>query len=276
MCPYSERDKSARTNVMDDDLYRQILDEISGLGTVRIVRLMLQNEPLLDRKLPDRARLAREILGPGVEITTVTNGSSLTASTIDALADCGLDRVSVSIDSIEEETFRKIRQGLSFPRVMENTLALIERMGHRRVGVSFLRQPENEGEEGAFARYWRGRRVRVKFGRPTNRAGLLQSFESVRQRPDLWMRLVYPVLNRFVPACPLPFYTMCVLWDGRVITCVNDWGPRDTVGDLATQTLEQVWRGEKINHYRHLLRTRRCRESLVCAGCSQAEGYWNT
>jgi radical SAM family protein/iron-sulfur cluster protein len=275
MCPYSSRDKAVQTNVMDDDLFRRILNEISRFDTVKIVRLMLQNEPLLDRKLPSRARIAREVLGPSVQITTVTNGTPLTTVMIDALADSGIDRVSVSIDAIQEDTYRKIRQGLNFQRVLENTLALIERLGPRRVGVSFLRQPENEGEEGAFARYWRRHGVRLKFGRPTNRAGVLESFESVRQSPDLWMKLVYPALNQFVPACPLPFYTACILWDGKPITCANDWGPRDTVGDLSTETLEQVWYGEKMNHYRHLLRTRRAQESLVCAGCSQAENYWN-
>jgi radical SAM protein with 4Fe4S-binding SPASM domain len=274
MCPYSAESK-APTHVMDDDLYRRILDETRQFGTVTILRLMLQNEPLLDRKLPERVRLAREVLNPSVRIQTVTNGTPLTTVMIDALADSGIDRVNVSIDAIHERTYHTIRRGLRFDRVMKNTQALIERMGSRRVGVSFLRQPENSGEERAFARYWGRYGIRIRFRRPTNRAGLLESYESVRKPPDLWMKLAHPLLNRIVPACPLPFYTLCVLWDGKVITCANDWGPRDTVGDLSTETLEQIWNGDKMNHYRHLLRTRRAEESLVCAGCSQSTGYWN-
>jgi MoaA/NifB/PqqE/SkfB family radical SAM enzyme len=268
--------KTPPVNVMDDSLYRQILDESNRFGTVRRVRLMLQNEPLFDHKLPDRARLARKLLGRSVRILAVTNGAPLTTAMIDELADSGIDLVSVSIDAACEDTYSRIHHGLSFQHAVQNTLALIERLGPRRVGVKFLLQRENEGEQDAFASYWLNQGVSIKFARPVNHADPLDSNESIgKQRPDFATKLLYSALNRFTPACPLPFYATCVLWDGRVITCCNDWGPRDTAGDLSTQTLEQVWRGERMKHYRHPLRTHRTQEGLVCAGCSLAERFWN-
>jgi hypothetical protein len=183
--------------------------------------------------------------------------------------------VSVSIDSIREDTFARIRQGLDLHRVLGNTLSLIQRLGPRRVGVKFLRQRENEGQEEEFAAYWRSYGITVSFTEPCNRAGCLESYESIKKlRPDAWKRFIHPILNRCIPACPLPFSELDVLWDGRVILCCNDWGPHDIVGDLSAQTLEEVWNGEQINHYRHLLWTRRASESLVCAGCSQSDRYW--
>ena len=275
MCPNSSFTKTATANLMDDGLYLQILDELRRAGTVKAVVLMLQNEPLLDRKFRDRVRLARKTLDRGVRIVTVTNGAPLTAAMIDDLAASGIDHVTVSIDAIREDTYVKIRRGLNFQRVMGNALCLIGRMGPRRVSVKFLRQRENEEEENAFASYWRRHGVKVIFADPTNRAGWLDSYESIKKRrPDSWKKLVYPVLNRMIPACPIPFTSAAVLWDGRVITCCNDWGPRDTLGDLSRQTLKQVWDGEKLNHYRHLLWTHRAGESLVCAGCSQSDRYW--
>lgn len=275
MCPYSSSIKTAPANLMDDGLYRHILDEFRRPDTVKSVILMLQNEPLLDRKLPDRVRLARELFGRRVRIVTVTNGTPLTTAMTGDLVASGIDRVTVSIDAIREDTYARIRPGLDFQRVVGNTLSLIGRLGPRRVCVKFLRQRENEGEESAFAGYWRRHGVSVIFSEPTNRAGWLESYERVRKRrPDAWKKLVYPALNRLVPACPLPFTSATVLWDGRVITCCHDWGPRDTVGDLSRQTLKEAWDGEKINHYRHLLWTHRAGESLVCANCSLSDRYW--
>jgi MoaA/NifB/PqqE/SkfB family radical SAM enzyme len=260
---------------MDDGLYRKIIEELRRIGSLRSLLLMLQNEPLLDRKFPERVRLARETFGPGVRIASVTNGAPLTMAMIRALESSGIDCVDVSIDAVNEDTYGRIRRGLNFHRVVENTLSLIEHLGSSRVKVRFLRQQENEGEEDAFADYWRGHKVRVGFTEPTNRAGWLESYDSIRkQQPDSWKKLVYPVLNRLVPACPLPFASMCILWDGRVITCCHDWGPRDTVGDVSASALEQVWRGEKINHYRHLLWNHGAEESLVCAGCSLSDRFW--
>jgi MoaA/NifB/PqqE/SkfB family radical SAM enzyme len=277
MCPYSSLSKSASGNVMNDDLYSHIIGEVGRNEATKNIVLMLQNEPLLDRKLPDRVQLARKIIGPGARIMIVTNAEPLTTAMIDRLVASGIDHVSVSIDAIREETFGKIRQGLSFHRVVENTLALISRLGKQRVSVKFLRQRENEGEEYAFASYWKRAGVKVTFCELTNRAGTLESYERIKKRhPDLWKKLVHPVLNRLVPACPLPFTSLNILSDGRAITCSEDWGPRDTIGDLSRQTLQEVWNGEKINHYRHLLWTRRPAESLVCAGCALSDRYWRT
>jgi len=275
MCPYSSVDNSTRANLMDDGLFRHIIDEIRRTGNTRRICLMLQNEPLLDHKLPDRVRLAKELLSPSVQVRTVTNGTPLTPAMIEKLIASGIDSVSVSIDAFNEDTYNRIRQGLNFQRVMKNTLSLVERMGRRHVDVSFLRQRENEGEEDAFTGYWRRQGIRTRFTEPTNRAGTLDSHERVRKaRPALWKKLAHPLLNRLIPACHHPFTSMTILWDGRVITCCEDWEPRDTVGDLSKQSLKEVWNGEKINHYRHLLRNHQADASLVCADCSLSRRYW--
>lgn len=275
MCPYSSLSNSASGLVMGDDLYAHIINEVREAGSTKTLCLMLQNEPLLDRKLPDRVQFARKILGPDIRIMIVTNAEPLIPLVADRLSANGIDHVSVSIDAVSEKTFEQIRQGLSFHRVVNNTLELISSLGPNRVSVKFLRQRENEGEEFAFASYWEQRGVRVTFCELTNRAGTLENYERIKKRrPDLWKKLVHPALNRLIPACPLPFTSLNILSDGRVISCSEDWGPRDTIGDLSRQTLKEVWNGEKINHYRHLLWTHRTAESLVCAGCNLSERYW--
>lgn len=275
MCPYSQFAHAGPGNLMDDGLFLRILDEIRITSTVQNLCMMLQNEPLLDRKFSHRVRLARQRLHPGVRIMTVTNGAPLTPAMIEELRVSGIDNVVVSIDAIRGDTYARIRQGLDFERVMRNTHALIDSLGARRVSITFLRQRANEGEEHDFADYWRRLGVRVAFKEMTNRAGALDAYERVKkQRPDPWKQWVHPALNRLIPACPLPFSFLSVLWDGRVILCGEDWGPRDIVGDLSKQTLSQVWNGEKINHYRHLLWTHKAEESHVCAGCSQSERFW--
>jgi len=277
MCPYSSLAKTAEASPMDDALYLRILKELHQMGTVRDILLMLQNEPLLDRKFPDRIRIIRELFGRSVRAGTVTNGATLTSSTIDRLLASGIDYVSVSIDAIREDTFARIRQGLDYRHVVRNTLSLSKYLGLNRVSVRFLRQRENDGEEKAFAHYWESQGIRVVFMEPTNRAGLIQSFERItKPHARLWKKLIYPLLNRCVPACPFPFSRMSILSDGRVILCCNDWGPHDTVGDLSRQTLKEIWNGERFNHYRQLLWTQRVKESLVCSDCSLSGHYWKT
>ena len=87
-----------------------------GLG-VRKVRIT-GGEPLLRRDLPDLVAMLRRI--EGIEdLTLTTNGSAL-AKLAPALKAAGLDRVTVSLDSLHEEAFRAMND-VSVPvaRVLE-------------------------------------------------------------------------------------------------------------------------------------------------------------
>jgi cyclic pyranopterin phosphate synthase len=73
----------------------------AGLG-VRKVRLT-GGEPLLRRDLPVLVSMLSAV--PGIEDLTMTSNGSLLDRHADALAEAGLDRVTVSLDSLDEATF---------------------------------------------------------------------------------------------------------------------------------------------------------------------------
>src|SRR5581483_11157834 len=73
-------------------------------------------EPLVRR---DVERLLRMLSRHGAELTLTTNGALLAAKA-QALKDAGLDRVTVSLDSLDDETFRAMNDvDFSVDRVLE-------------------------------------------------------------------------------------------------------------------------------------------------------------
>ena len=88
----------------DDEVVRLIGVAVSRLG-VREVRFT-GGEPLVRRGLVDIVRRVRA-LSPTVEMSITTNALGL-ARTAPALADAGLDRVNVSLDSVRRRTFETI------------------------------------------------------------------------------------------------------------------------------------------------------------------------
>jgi GTP 3',8-cyclase len=78
-------------------------------GGVRKIRLT-GGEPLLRR---DLERLVGLLAAPGVDLTLTTNGSLLPQKAR-ALADAGLRRVTVSLDSLDDEQFRAMND-VDFP-----------------------------------------------------------------------------------------------------------------------------------------------------------------
>jgi cyclic pyranopterin phosphate synthase len=75
-------------------------------------------EPLLRREIEKLVSMLREAL-PQVELTLTTNGSALKARAR-ALREAGLDRLTVSLDSLDDATFRRMNDA-DFPvaRVLE-------------------------------------------------------------------------------------------------------------------------------------------------------------
>lgn len=281
MCPYSPAARSGPPNRMGAALYTRILEELRRAGTLRFLFIVLQNEPLMDRRLPDRIREARRVFGRELHIGTVTNGSLLTDARIDELVTAGLDRLTVSIDAYQEETFKKIRKGMDFGRVVQNTKSALKRRGDMELRVRMVTQRANRGEAGDFVRQWEALGAFVECKGMANRIGGVADFGELRMPTvetrriwvrDLVGRLERSVDRRLVPQCAMPFRSMSILWDGRVILCCNDWGPAQVMGNLSSQSLADVWNGEAMNHHRYLLWKHRGHQSHICAGCSKILG----
>ena len=277
MCPHSAVTKTGRANHMEKALYSRILDELGSAGTVRSFTPMLQNEPLMDRDIAERMREAREILGAGPELSLVTNGAFLTPERVDKLIDSNLNTVSVSIDAFHEKTYRSIRKGLDFSKVLENVHSLLKRKHRPRVITRFLKQKSNAGEREEFTKYWRARGADVLIHSVNNRAGTLDSFNQIKGDSSKGiMRPVHCLLNQLFPFCPQPFFALAVKWNGLVILCCHDWGSSIVVGDLSKQSLEEVWNSEVMNCCRDFLCTGLSGKIVCCSTCSYAKGQWNS
>lgn len=105
-------------------------DEIVRVATAAVrlgvTKLRLTGgEPLLDRNVPDLVRRLARL--EGVEDLALTTNGTLLAPNARALADAGLRRVTVSLDSLDEAVFRRMSGNRG---ELERVLAGIEAAGH--------------------------------------------------------------------------------------------------------------------------------------------------
>jgi MoaA/NifB/PqqE/SkfB family radical SAM enzyme len=150
MCPYTNSNKTGPANRMPVELYAHILHELSALNTVRYLFIMLQNEPLLDPELELKVKQARQALSPKTKLSVVTNGALLSPTRSRALLHSGVDQIAISIDAIEPETFKTIRPGLSFEKVNQNLLSLLNAKPRADVIARYVIQKANRGEREGF------------------------------------------------------------------------------------------------------------------------------
>jgi len=131
-----------------------------GLGTEKI--RLTGGEPLLRKDIERLVAMLREAL-PGVDLTLTTNGSALKAKAR-ALRAAGLDRVTVSLDSLDDATFRAMNDA-DFPvaKVLEGIDAA-EAAGLAPVKVNMVvRRGVNDHQVVDMARRFRGTGHVVRF-----------------------------------------------------------------------------------------------------------------
>jgi len=111
-------------------------------------------EPLLRHGLPQLVGMLAQV--EGIELALTTNGALL-PKYAGALADAGLRRVTVSLDSLDEETFQAINDA-EFPvaRVLEGIEAA-ERAGLAPIKINaMIRRGVNEDAIVELARHFKG------------------------------------------------------------------------------------------------------------------------
>jgi cyclic pyranopterin phosphate synthase len=130
-----------------------------GLG-VRKIRLT-GGEPLLRREVPHLVAMLSRI--PGIDLSMTTNGSLLAAKARE-LADAGLKRITVSLDSLDDRVFMSMND-VDFPvaRVLEGIDVAAE-AGLWPVKVNVVvKRGMNEDDIVAMARHFRGTGNVVRF-----------------------------------------------------------------------------------------------------------------
>jgi len=121
---------------------------------VRKIRLT-GGEPLLRAELPALVRMIAET--PGIEDVAVTTNGSLLASQAQALADAGLRRVTVSLDSLDDAVFRSMND-VNFPvALVLDGIAAAERAGLAPIKINaVVKRGVNDHTVVDLARHFKG------------------------------------------------------------------------------------------------------------------------
>jgi len=148
-----------RTELLTFEEIERLARLLAGLGVEKA--RITGGEPLVRRDVETLVGMLAGI--PGLDITLTTNGALL-AQKAQALRDAGLDRITVSLDSLDDATFRAMND-VDFPvaRVLAGIdAALAAGLGPVKVNVVVKRGVNDDGVV-AMARAFRGTGVVVRF-----------------------------------------------------------------------------------------------------------------
>jgi len=256
-CPYPETRTRLPQGRMSEERFLRLVDQIKGRGVER-TSLFLMNEPLLDKRLERFTALLKKA-DPDTTALIFTNGLLLTKERALSLAESGMDEIDISVNGFDRESHERVMKGIDYDQVMKNLRAVGDllqagRLENVRIKVVGLRLPGTGAGADAF-RKETGLEVYLKP--VTNRAGLIDTERLGGQAEK----------SGSMTVCQRPFVKAYVLYNGDMVLCNCDWMRTTIIGNIESNTLEELWSSEKMMEVRRAHLRGAFPKDLPCGAC---------
>lgn len=240
MCPtitdefIDKRVKPFKKGQLHYDLIKKVIEEVAG--KIYSLRLSWIGEPTLHPRLVDAVRLAKK---SGIkEVSFLTNGYRLELEYFIQLAEAGIDLITISIDGMGD-VYNSIRAPLKFNETLKKLQDIAE---YKR--VNNLEKPL----------------IKIQGVWP-----------AIRENPEGFYNTFAPIVDliAFNPlidylhndkdivyedgfACPQHYQRVVIGSNGFAAMCSSDDFMDINIGDIRTQTVHEIWHGEKFKRVREI------------------------
>ena len=263
-----------KNTLMEFELFKKVIDDLRVFPRpLKMLNLYKDGESLLHPDFPGLVRYAK---GAGVseQIWVKTNGSHLNPKLNKQLVTCGLDMLGIS--AFTEKGFKEIAGvGTDYQEYRANVLDLYQKSltikqcapdytvaPRTQISVKIADTNLTNEEKQTFMDDFSDRcdyiAIEGLHGWSASaeydwKMGTNQSFDGTPRTEKI--------------ACPLVMYMLTVNSNGSVSICNDDWMQAHNIGDANTESIKDIWNGNKLRHFRmmHLKGLRGW--NAACNGC---------
>ena len=272
-CPSGLRSFTRPTGMLGKHLFQNVIDELAP--ALSYLTFYFQGEPYLNPSFLDMVAYAS---AKGIYTATSTNAHYLTEDIARLTVQASLDRLIVSIDGTTQEAYQSYRVGGSLNKVLEGTRNIIaakKRLRSRtpHVVFQFLVVGPNEHQIPhvyKLAKEMGVDQVVLKTAQiydHQNGSPLIpeqQRYSRYRRNDDG----TWSIKNRFHDHCWKMWHSCVVTWDGKVVPCCFDKDAHFVLGDLNSESFQEIWTGQKYSEFRRSLLSARS-EIEMCRNCTE-------
>lgn len=259
-CPFCVRETGVgKEGFMTMETYFNIMEEIGGhIGDrglvpakVGAVKLNWRGEPTLHPDLVDMVGIAKAFLIPEVAINT--NGTRLTPVLSRDLIEARIDRIIISVDSIDPDLYESQRVGAKLAPVIDNIASLVKLRnqlsfnGRPFIRVQKVDLPEGKLENEEYVDFW------LKMGVDSCAINSYKNKDAstVQWEPE---------------KCCQPFQRLGVDWQGSFFPCCSG-NLFDRIGNLKDMSVETAWLSPMMNNLRRMHAEGMQRDIPQCRRC---------
>lgn len=277
-CPSGLRSFTRPTGMLKQELFEKVIDELSP--TLSYLIFYFQGEPYLHPQLLDMVKYAAD---KKIYTATSTNAHFLDDEAAKKTVESGLDRMIISIDGTDQETYAAYRVGGKLSKVIEGTQNIIKwkralNSSTPHVIFQFLVVRPNEAQiENVYqlAEELGVDEVALKTAQLydyENGSELMPTIEKYsRYRKNA--NGTFGIKNSLLNHCWKMWHSCVITWDGKVVPCCFDKDAHFVLGDLNKNSFKEIWNEKKYNNFRKSLLSSR-KEIDICKNCTEGTKVW--
>jgi len=286
-CPTGTHELTRTTGMLKPDQFKHIIDQL--VPELFWLTLYFQGEPFLNRHFFDFVAYARS---KNIFVATSTNGHFLNNETVRKTIDSGLNRLIISLDGDNQESYSVYRKGGHFETVLDGIRKLVQEKERRKsrypkiiLQTLLLSSTENRlGNIKALAKSLGVDKLELKTaqfndyqnGNPLMPTSQKHSRYKITKSPtqhigtltNQHITSLYTVKNPLPNSCFRMWSSCVITWDGKVVPCCFDKDATHTMGDLIKQDFKQIWRSKPYHDFRKKILTNR-KSIDICQNCNQ-------
>lgn len=253
-----------KCETMSSELFDKALNGIKAMQ-IPSVCMNQVNEPLLDSLIFERIEKVASI-DSVVDIHMNTNAILLNEDRARQILNSGLTRLLIGFDGFSKETYERVRSGGKYDSVLNNILNFLELKKQMKkvfpiVRISFVKTSLNENEIEDWFNFWK------------DKVDYIAIQEFVTPVLDDSKAYLIPKSSSRIDAdinsitCDQPSKQMVVRGDGDILPCCSHFATKMPVGNLNTNSLQEIWNGQKINNLREMFRLSNWNNHKICSPC---------
>jgi len=279
LCPLGDGSFTRKPEVMSLEDFRRIIDQLGD--RLYQVNLTQFGEPFLNKdllKMIEYAKLKK------LFVSTASNFNKLDRDGIRGLVEKGADYISISLDGVTEDTYRKYRQGGSLTAMIENLRTLVDEKKRVKsrlpyIDLQFIIMKHNESEYEAALDFARSLGVdqltyKAVYLQPPATAEKAKNF--LPGNPEFAVygekdgRVSFKTKTSNTNMCRSIWVSTIVNSNGDVTPCCYDYNNKFVMGNIFREDFRKIWNNRKYKDFRKAV----LRDKINLPMCGQCPDYF--
>lgn len=272
-CPSGNKAFSRPTGKIDKEFFFSTIEQLKN--HLVYLTLYFQGEPFLHPDFFEMVKYARK---NNIYVATSTNAHFLTEKNAELTVKSGLNRLVISLDGIDNETYKTYRKGGNFNTVLQGIRNLCNakkqmNVSHPFVILQFIVFATNEHQIDDI------KRIGKELGVDEVQIKTAQIYDYENGNPLIpenqkysrYKKLndgKYIIKKKIKNQCKRMWQSAVICWDGRIVPCCFDKDAVFQLGNLKNQTFNEIWKNQAYHAFRNQIINNR-KSIEICCNCTE-------